>query len=446
MSYRLEVSADLSQRRFLHVSESCLALNGVTAQEAMADPQVLYRLVAPEHRQRFAEAERQAMATGAALDIEVPFRLPDGRLRWTRIASVPSPGEAGATVWDGIQVDITGRKRLEEELSAERQRLNLAVEATGLGLWEMNLRTRELIWSEQNRYLHGLPPGAEVDANNSTRTIHLEDRPQVEDAFKRVQTKQAGGDFSADYRVVLPDGGVRWLRAYGRMTLDDGGPGRLVGGSLDITVQKSAEERQNLLIGEFIHRAKNGIAVILAIMQQTARSVDSVAAFEDLFGARLTALGEAQGLMVAGELGQGHVRFGDLVRKVLEPFGLSRFDIDPALDGIAVSVDTGGGLALLTHELATNAMKYGALTAPDGRVSFARGASESGMACVIWRERGGPAVVPPTRSGFGARLLKNALAAEGGAVEARYPPEGFEATLRFPLQAGEPAFGLAARF
>jgi PAS domain S-box-containing protein len=435
MFFQLEVSSDLSSRRLLYVSDTCLALNGISAEEAVGDVGRLYALVAPDHRGRLAAAGRRAMEAGVAFDIEAPFQLADGRLRWTRITAVPHPSDGGPTLWDGVQVDITERKRLQDEFEAQQQRLNMAIEAAGLGLWELDLQTDAIVWSEQNRRLHGLSPDAVVEFRNATSMLHPDDAPRVAAAFSALRDQVGGGDFAAEYRVLLPDGGIRWIRAFGRMA-DDGDAGRrLIGGSMDVTAQKQSEERRDLLLGELAHRAKNGLAIILAIMHQTARNARSMPEFEEIFSGRLLALGEAQALVTA-ETG-GYLRFGDLARKVLEPFGLSRFEIDASLDDITVDADVGGGLALLIHEFATNAMKYGALSNAAGRIALRCGRADENAACVEWVERGGPPVEPPVRSGFGARLLKSALTGQEGGVEAHYRPEGFEAVLRFRTGHGD---------
>jgi len=150
-------------RRFTFVGQRCLALNGVTAEAAMADPNLLYDMILPEHRPAFLAAEAQALAELRPFDIEVAMRRADGEVRWHRIASMPQAMPDGSTVWEGLQIDVTERRRIAAELAEHRRRMELAVEATGLGFWEWDLRTRTLVWSERNKALFGLPAGDAID-------------------------------------------------------------------------------------------------------------------------------------------------------------------------------------------------------------------------------------------------------------------------------------------
>ena len=177
-----------------------------------------------------------------------------------------------------------------------------------------------------------------------------------------------------------------------------------MGTTLDITERKAAEDGRNLLMGELAHRAKNGIAVIMAIVSQTARGQESVATFEATLMARLQAMAISQDFVMAS--GGRPVDLAGLVRQALTAFGLSRFEIDPGLEGVTIQGQLAVGLGLLLHELATNATKYGALSASGGSVTLRRQPAPNGRAAFEWIEAGGPAVTPPSRKGFGTRLLE----------------------------------------
>lgn len=429
MAFRILVPPDGTSRRFVHVSESCQALNGVAPEAVLADAEALYGLVLPEHRARMQAVEAAALAARAPFDIEAPFRRPDGEIRWHRITSSPRLMEDGSTLWDGVQIDITAAKRAESELEEQRRRIALAVEATGLGFWEWSLRDDRLKLSERTRQLMGLPEAGEVDMAAYLSGVHPEDRDKVDACCLAAREKTDGGDFSIEYRVVGSQG-VRWLLCHGRVVADAEGPAAAVGTTLDITARRAAEEAHELMLGELAHRAKNGLAIVMGLVQQTARGASTLQGFEALLLARLQAMADAQNLIThAGGRPAGLLA---LVQAGLKPFDPRRFELDPQLAPVRLSNDLALGVALLMHEMATNALKYGALSNADGRVILERLDAPQGLVRLAWRERGGPPVKPSNARGFGLRLLQAALRNQGGKVEAKFDPSGFEAVLEFP--------------
>lgn len=416
------------ERRFSFVGQRCLALNGVPAEAAMADPDLLYDMVLPEHQAAFAAAEAEAMAAMKPFDIEVAMRRPDGRVRWHRIASMPRRLPDGSVAWDGLQIDVTERRRIAAELEEQRRRLELAVEATGLGFWEWDVAAGLLTWSERNKALFGLAADAPVSVARYMELVHPEDVERVREAY-RGALDAGGGDYSVEHRVLLPGGGVRWISSHGRVIAEAGEPTVVVGTNLDVTQRKATEERRALLMGELAHRAKNGIAVVMAIVQQTARSAQTLEGFEALLLSRLQSMATAQDLVTA--TGGRPVQLADVVSQTMAPFGLARFDVGE-LDGVTIVGEIAVGLGLLLHETATNAVKYGALSNAKGRVAIDRGDSDAGRVALCWRERGGPEVKVSSRQGFGTRLLQSALRNYGAEVAFRFDPQGFEATVVFP--------------
>jgi two-component sensor histidine kinase len=227
----------------------------------------------------------------------------------------------------------------------------------------------------------------------------------------------------------MPNGQLRWIRTQGRVLTDVGGPTLVVGTTLDNTERREAEDRRNLVLSELAHRAKNGLQVMMAIVRETARSAQDVAGFEAVLLARLQALAEAQDLVTAA--GGGPVHLSELTARALTPFGLGRFDLEMQIAGLTVHGDVAGGLALLLHEMATNAVKYGALSRPEGRISLRAEGAGPGMAALHWAEHGGPKVEASNRRGFGTKLLQAALRQHGGKVEPAYLPDGFAARMEF---------------
>ena len=432
MSYQLTASPDGRERRFLFVSDSCLALNGVSADEVLADPRTFFGLVAPEHREVTARVTTQAIVERKPMMVEYAIRRPDGQGGWRRATSAPRAEVTpeGWTVWDGLVVDITEQKQAELALEAERRRLDLAVETAGLGLWEYDIRTDKSAWSERTKAFYGLPPEAELDYETWMATaIHPDDQPAMEAAYASALTS-LDGTFSVEHRAIAPDGSARWLLAYGRILSDAEGPSRVLGAVLDITERREAEERRRLVMGELAHRSKTGLAMILAIIQQTARNATTVKDFEAVLASRIEAMARSQDLVTGST---GPLTLGDLFASTLEPFDPQRFAVDPALADHRLTADTALMLALLIHEFGTNATKYGGLSAPDGRIAVEASAAERGKAALVWRERNGPRVAAPTRTGFGSRLIALALRGQGGSVDAQFPPEGFEARIEFSV-------------
>jgi PAS domain S-box-containing protein len=361
------------------------------------------------------------------------MRRTDGQVRWHRIAARPRRLPDGSTLWDGLQTDITEARLTADELEEQRRRAQMAVEATGLGLWEWDLRSNALAWSERNRALFGVAADEEVTIERYMALVHPEDVAEVRNAYASAREAPGGGDYAVEHRVVTPAGELRWVLAHGRVATDQEGPRLVIGTTLDITERRAADEQRNLLMRELAHRSKNGIAVIMAIVSQTARGMESAQAFEQLLMSRLQAMAQSQDLVTVS--GGQPVPLIDVATKTLTPFGLARFDVDAALQAISVPGDVAVGLGLLLHEMATNAVKYGALSVRKGRVGLSREAAVDGLAAFAWRESGGPEVKPGGREGFGTRLLEAALRNQGGKVVFAFEPPGFRACVEFPTES-----------
>jgi PAS domain S-box-containing protein len=429
VAYQVQVPPDGRGRRFTYVSENCEALTGVSAEAAMADWNRLYELILPEHREAFDRAEEAALAGAGRFEIEVEMRRADGEVRWWRIASSGRVQPDGSRLWDGLLTDITEAKRTAAELEAQRSRLEIAVEATHLGFWEWDPRSNVVNWSERNKAIFGFGPDAPVTIQAYMATIHPDDVDRCRAIFVEARDQPGGGDFEMEYRAVMPNGQLRWILTRGRVLSDEAGAHRVVGTTLDNTDRHEAEEQRSLVIGELAHRAKNGLQVMMAIVAETARSAGDVADFETTLTARLDSMAQAQDLVTAA--GGRPIQLADLVARTLTPFGLDRFELTAEIAGLTVRGDVTAGLALLLHEMATNAVKYGALSKPGGSVALKADGAGPGMATLEWRERGGPPVEPSNRRGFGSRLLQAALRQQGGKVEPDFRPDGFHARMEF---------------
>lgn len=194
-------------------------------------------------------------------------------------------------------------------------------------------------------------------------------------------------------------------------------------------------EWQQELQRELNHRVKNILANVMAIYYMTLRQSGSLADFSTSFGGRLSALSEVHSALAAAEQAQP---LRTVAERVLEPY---RSDSDERviLQGPAVELrpDTAVAFALGLHELATNAAKYGAFSTSNGSVSLVWEQVEAegeALAKIVWKERGGPPVTPPTRQGYGTRFVRTAL--KGGAgtgVDFHFEREGMICTFTIPV-------------
>lgn len=211
----------------------------------------------------------------------------------------------------------------------------------------------------------------------------------------------------------------------------------------DIHERKLARERQELLTGDLRHRLKNLVAVIRALLTSSLPKDDKVAAqVAEKFMSRLQALQSAGDLVMAANWRDVDIR--DVVGNVLEPFMAgqkTRFTIEgPSL---LLHEHTAGGIALASHELATNALKYGALSVPEGKVAvrwWVERKGEDERVVWTWTENGGPPVATPEREGFGVRVIRSAVVREReNSVDLSFTPSGVQCRMEFLRAKGDEA-------
>ena len=309
--------------------------------------------------------------------------------------------------------------------------------ATGLGLWEWDVATGALVWNDANRDLFGVTHPGPLAIGDFAALVHPDDREIVRQAYAAATDPTGGGAFSMEYRTAFAPGGrVRWVQTRGQLIPDAGEAGLVVGANLEITDRKVAEERRGLVLRELAHRAKNGIVVMMSIVAQTARSATSVKHFEEVLTGRLKSMADSQDLVTRAA--GAPLPLNDLLDQTLQTFGQDRFDRDPQLAEVNIPTEVVVAMALLLHELSTNALKYGALSAPAGRVRLSLVEAAGGRAVLGWAEVGGPPVRVSARRGFGSRLLDVSLRNNGGHVEGVFEPEGFKARIHFPTASSAP--------
>ncbi len=365
--------------------------------------------------------DRRIRETKTSETLEEKIDTPDGTQRTFVSTKTPHISPAGDTIGlIGVSIDVTDRKSLEAELSASEERLRLGSEAARFGTYEFYPATGQLMLSDQLRDLFGADAGEETGKAWFLAQIHPDDRQKVP-MFLGDQLA-ADARYEQEYRVILKSGGVRWLldrcaaraSATGNSAIE-----RVTGAVVDITDRKLAEQRLALLMSELAHRGKNQIAVIQSIANRSLTGNRTLDEGREIFQNRLLAISRSM-----SNLSLNSVHSADLAAIV-------KAELESVLDRVDISGPTiplrsrpAQNFSLLVHELATNAIKYGALSVPGGRVDVSWTLRGTKLR-FDWRERGGPPASPPTRKGFGTVIIAHNIAAEFQTdVEIDYGPTG----------------------
>ena len=320
-------------------------------------------------------------------------------------------------------VDITDRKRTD----LDAQRLASIVESSDDAIISKGLDGIITSW---NRGAERLFYYAAEEVIGKPITILIpEDRMKEE---PEILDRLRGGERVDHYDTVRrrKDGSLIDISLTISPLKDAGG--RVIGASKiarDISDRKRAQEQQKLLVKEMEHRIKNSLATIQAIATQTLNHHPKE---RDTFIARLHALSSAHDLLTSETWERAPTRA--IVTRALEPFQErlhERITIDGP-DDLWLDSTKSVVVAMALHELATNAVKYGALSNGGGRVSIAW-ERQANRLRLVWQESGGPKVCPPKQKGFGSQLIERAFAGQLGGSELIFSPHGVVCTLEVAL-------------
>jgi PAS domain S-box-containing protein len=289
---------------------------------------------------------------------------------------------------------------------------------TGVGVWEWNLRTNKVAWNPELAAIFGLRPDGVKSYADFCARIHPADCAIVEHA--RDAAARHYERLSVEFRIIRPDGKVRWISTTGGLLCDEvtGESTRIIGNSTDITERKRAEEHQHALVAELHHRVKNVLATVSAVVSRTRQGCRSVKSFAAALEGRIHSMAIAHGLLSSARW-RG-ISLKELVRCELAPYA-TRDNAEIRGPEVILRPQAGQTLAIVLHELATNAAKYGALSTENGHVSIRWYCPLNGShrpVVLEWQETGGPPVVAPRKSGYGTGIIRDLIPYElGGAVE-----------------------------
>jgi PAS domain S-box-containing protein len=388
-----------------------------------------------EDRDRVVQGYVDTIAAGGeSYESEYRIRRPDGEIRWIYGRGRVIRNAAGEPVrYSGVDIDITERKVAQAAQRDSQARLQLALDAAGLGVWEAVTDGNIKGSPELNRIL-GFEPGRDITADELRSRCMPGEYERLREIGQQAIT--AGERFiQVEFRIKWPDASMHWilLRAETQFNPDDKTLVGALGVAMDVTDRKEAEERQQLLMQELDHRVKNTLATVQAISHQTFRAVEDIPAATSAFNARLAALANAHGVLTIASWQSADLNH--IVTGALQPFqDPERERFSTSGPSVYLSPQLALALAMTLHELCTNAVKYGALASAAGKVDLNwRLAGSPPRLAMRWVESGGPTVSPPKRTGFGSRMIKGGLA-HAGDVQIDFPPDGVVCTIDIALE------------
>jgi len=301
--YRLKVGSN-GERVFTYMSERIEEIYNIPAVDFLEDPAVADECVLPEDRAKVAAAETEARTTGAFFNCEFRIRARGGEMRWVQSsASLQVTGDGGS-MWSGFVTDVTERKHAEETLRESRERWELALASTEAGVWDWNLRTGEMFFSERWRQMFGCA-GAPLPATPRVLLglVHKDDRPLVHRSTLDLLQRRSEL-FRCEYRMRRRDGGELWILAHAKAHFDEQGVAtRMIGTLIDITERKRVEAQlvEAKVAAENASRAKSDF---LAMMSHEIRTpLNGVLGFAELLAATPLELNQIEYLQTIRESG-----------------------------------------------------------------------------------------------------------------------------------------------
>jgi len=418
---------------YLYTNETLARFNGVTAAQMVgrASRDVVPEVFDAAHLvvQRVFDTGRPVR--GFVFKAHTPHQ-PDV-LREYETDYKPLINDGAVVAVAAIVREITEERRAQREAAEWRERYEAAVRAAGQLLFDWELTSDVIVCAGEAELVTGYPvetvsgPMEEF----ADRIVHPDDRAGLVAEIERVRA--TGEALEASFRIVRADGAIAWCDARGHCVRDrEGRAVRMIGLIADVTERHQAEERQQLLLHELNHRVKNTLTVVQSVARRTLHGVPDAEGVLKDFSGRLQALSAVHALLT--DTSWRGAQLYDLIEAQAGPYAGNRLSLDgPQL---RLEPDMAQMLALVCHELATNAAKYGALSGPEGEVAVAWNVEDRRLR-LRWEERGGPPIeAPPQRRGFGSTLIKNTLErAHGGQVRLDYRRQGLRCDIELPLGA-----------
>jgi len=394
----------------------------------------------PEDRERHIEAVNAAIAGDANVQLEERYVWPNGKIVWaSNSISITRDAHGKPMNLVAVARDITERIRANEELAASERKFRAIADTMPQMVWSTLPDGYHDYYNQRWYDYTGVPSGS-TDGEGWNGMFHPDDQERAWARWRH--SLDTGEPYEIEYRLRHHSGEYRWVLGRALAIRDaDGRIERWFGTCTDIEDMKRSEEARDLLANELSHRIKNIFAVVGGLVSLTARGDDAARPFAQAFRERLNALSLAHeyvrphSLTMGAPVDDGQSVFG-LLRTLVRPYveeGADRFVFTG--EDATIGSKTATALALVMHEQATNAVKYGALANETGHVVIS-GSARDGAYVLEWREEGGPALNgPPTRRGFGTDMAARSAAGQlGGSITHAWETSGLSMQLTVPFE------------
>lgn len=342
-------------------------------------------------------------------------------------------------VSDALILADERRRKKEVSLLEAQLRLQMALDAGRVGVWEYNPETKELKLDGRTSQMLAFDGRLSADfTTDFLPSIHVEDRIRVEAALKRVLI--TGEIVRETFRICDEDhSNFVWVNGIGRRIYNDEGKPSVLGLIVNVTAEQMALEQREVVAQELNHRLKNMFAVIISLMSLSARGKTDVQDYVKQMRERMTALAGAfeltykKGASVTEE--GASIALNDLLAQLALPYAFSeqgRITIEG--DMLPCAVAHVMPMSLVFHELVTNSLKHGALSVPQGRVNVFLSKNDDDMQ-IVWRETDGPEIAhEPSQRGFGSRLKQMSIEVQmQGSYTETWDKSGLVCIINLPL-------------
>jgi PAS domain S-box-containing protein len=336
-----------------------------------------------------------------------------------------------AELEDRVRARTAELEESNARLLESEQRRSLALAAGSMGSWDWDWVNGDWMWDEGQFRIFGVDSRSfVVNPENVQALLHPDDFDELRKTM--AQFDKGTRSYEAEFRIIRPDGEIRWCVGTAAATVDKTGRViRVSGVTVDITERKRAEERQSLLTREVDHRAKNALALAQSIVRLTQG--ESVKAYIQAVEGRISALARVHTILSLSSW-QG-AEIAKLVDEEIAPYAMGD-QIAFSGSNIQLQPATAQTLALALHELFTNSAKYGALSTLSGRLTI-KWEVQGDLLELLWEERDGPTVEKPVSRGFGTKSVIASIESQlGGQAKFDWRSEGLICRLSVPLMQG----------